>query len=431
MGTNESPWSSCLDYAALSDVGLRRANNQDSFIVALAADQADFNQHGHLFMVADGMGAHAAGELASKMATDIVSLVYSKLLDQSPPEAILSATLEANKQIHTRGQVSLDFRGMGTTATTLVLLPTGVLLAHVGDSRAYRLRGDQIDQLTFDHSLVWELRASKQWPESEMPDYVSKNIITRSLGPNPAVQVDLEGPHSIQPGDTFLLCSDGLSNQVKDDEIGMILSCLPPADAIQALIDIACLRGGPDNITGIVVRVLGPQRIDATKTDPSSQTIKSNAKPVHPLVWTILGMTSLAAAGLWVLGHRLLALASLAGATAAAITALVQRGGGDSRQPVMDNRCFGHSPYVSCDCRPNADLLARLAEIARQLRDAALSENWKVDWGDFNVRLAQAVASSQAGKPTNAAREYLLTITSIMSQLRRQRDASGESGVLG
>ena len=138
MGERGTVWSHCLEHAALSDVGLRRANNQDACGAILAGNQADFEQRGHMFLVADGMGAHAAGELASKMAVDVVSLVYRKRLDQSPPEAILSAILDANHQIHSRGQASPDFRGMGTTATTLLLLPVGALVAHVGDSRAYR-----------------------------------------------------------------------------------------------------------------------------------------------------------------------------------------------------------------------------------------------------------------------------------------------------
>ena len=167
-------WNHCLDCAALTDVGLRRANNQDSYAVVLAGDQTDFQQRGHFFMVCDGMGAHAAGELASKMATDVVSLAYRKLLDQSPPEALLSAILDANRQVHIRGQASPDFRGMGTTATALVLLPAGALVAHVGDSRAYRLRGNRIEQLTFDHSLVWEMRASGQLPANDVPGYISE-----------------------------------------------------------------------------------------------------------------------------------------------------------------------------------------------------------------------------------------------------------------
>ena len=125
MDASTSIWSECLDYAASSNVGLRRPNNQDAYVVSLAGSQADFQERGHFFIVADGMGAHAAGELASKMATEVVSLVYRKRLDQSPPEAILSAMLDANYQINSRGQASPDFRGMGTTATALVLLPTG------------------------------------------------------------------------------------------------------------------------------------------------------------------------------------------------------------------------------------------------------------------------------------------------------------------
>ena len=256
MDASTSVWKQCLDYAAASNVGLRRPNNQDAYVVSLAGSQADFEERGHFFIVADGMGAHAAGELASKMAAEVVSLVYRKRLDQSPPEAILSAMLDANYQINSRGQASPEFRGMGTTATTLVLLPSGAMVAHVGDSRAYRLRGTRIEQLTFDHSLVWEIRAAGQMPDL-VPDYIPKNIITRSLGPNRAVQIDLEGPHPLQVGDTFLLCSDGLSGQVADDEIGLVLSCLPAAEAVQALIDLANLRGGPDNITAIVVRVTG------------------------------------------------------------------------------------------------------------------------------------------------------------------------------
>ena len=227
--------------------------------MVLAGSEADFQQRGHVFMVADGMGGHAAGELASKIATDVISLDYRKLLDQTPPEALLSAVLDANHQIHVRGQASPEFRGMGTTATILVLLPTGALLAHVGDSRCYRVRGNRIEQLTFDHSYVWEMQAAGQLPEGGIPGFISKSSITRSLGPHPTEQVDLEGPHPVQAGDTFLLCSDGLSNQVKDEEIGLVLSCLPPAEAVHALIELACLRGGPDNITAVVVRVLGPQ----------------------------------------------------------------------------------------------------------------------------------------------------------------------------
>ena len=245
-----------VDYAATSDVGLRRANNQDSFVVVVSPEELDWLRRGDLFMVADGMGAHAAGELASKMATDFVSLTYYKAPDESPVEAIQKAFQDANERVFSRGQSNPDFRGMGTTSSALLLLPEGAVVAHVGDSRVYRLRGNRLDQLSFDHSLVWEMQATGKLRDSEIQMNVPKNIITRSLGPYPQVQIDLEGPFAVEAGDAFLLCSDGLSGQVEDDEIGCLLGALPPGEAIQALVDLANLRGGPDNITVIAVRVL-------------------------------------------------------------------------------------------------------------------------------------------------------------------------------
>ncbi len=125
MEPYSATWEDCLEVAALSDIGLRRANNQDSMALVLAGSAETFRQRGHLFMVADGMGAHAAGELASKLATDLVPLGYNKSGDHPPDEALLAAVVAANDQIHSRGVASDDFRGMGTTASVLVLLPQG------------------------------------------------------------------------------------------------------------------------------------------------------------------------------------------------------------------------------------------------------------------------------------------------------------------
>ena len=287
-----------LEYASLSDIGLRRSNNQDSLAVMPAASQNLWQQRGDLFVVADGMGAHAAGELASKLSTDTVPLVYHKLMDRTPAEAILAAVEEANAQIHSRGQASIDFKGMGTTTTVLALLPYGALLAHVGDSRAYRLRGNRLEQLTFDHSLVWEMRAAGQL-QGQVPDYVPKNVITRSLGPNPKVQVDLEGPLPVASGDTFLMCSDGLSGPVKDEELGMILGSMPPAEAVRALVDLANLRGGPDNITVIVAKAVGQAWTQASSNDMPRP--RADIRPVNPMVWIAMGVVALA--GLGALGH--------------------------------------------------------------------------------------------------------------------------------
>ena len=122
---------------------------------------------------------------------------------------MLAAVEDANQQIDQRGSSDPEFKGMGTTSTVLVLLPQGALAAQVGDSRAYRFRGDRFEQLTFDHSLVWELRASGQLPAGHIPDYIPKNVITRSLGPNPTVQVDVEGPFPLVVGDTFCSAATG------------------------------------------------------------------------------------------------------------------------------------------------------------------------------------------------------------------------------
>ena len=142
-------------------------------------------------------------------------------------QALEKSLVDTNGEIHRRGLANSDFRGMGTTASVLVLTPQGALVGHVGDSRVYRLRGQQLEQLTFDHSLQWELRSLKIVAEgSDFAKSVPKNVITRSLGPNANVVVDLEGPFPLEAGDRFLLCSDGLSGQVDDREIGQPLGPL-------------------------------------------------------------------------------------------------------------------------------------------------------------------------------------------------------------
>src|SRR4051812_48170696 len=230
-----------LKHAALSDLGMRRTNNQDSIAMVVTDDVATWATRGHLMIVADGMGAHAAGELASKLAVDNISHNYFKLRDLYPPAALRQAIRDANNAIHAKGQSSVGFQGMGTTCSCLVLLPQGALVAHIGDSRVYRLRGDLLEQLTFDHSLVWEMAAAGQMTEADVPSYIPKNVITRSLGPHPTVHVDLEGPFSAQSGDKFLLCSDGLSGPVNDEELGAILRCLDPQEAADTLVDLANL----------------------------------------------------------------------------------------------------------------------------------------------------------------------------------------------
>jgi len=248
---------SSLDYCDLTDIGRRRANNQDSMAVLRPWNREQSERHGWLFVVADGMGAHAAGEMASAIAAEHVPLIYEKLAARSPPLALRTSIEQANAEINAKGGSSPELKGMGTTCTALAIVPRGAIVGHVGDSRAYRVREQRIEQLTRDHSLVWELEEMQAAGELAADVAVRdapKNIITRSLGPQPGVKVDLEGPFPVRVDDVFVLCSDGLSGQVGDREIGALACTLPPREAAEALVGLALVRGAPDNVTVIVGR---------------------------------------------------------------------------------------------------------------------------------------------------------------------------------
>jgi PPM family protein phosphatase len=421
-------WDAVLEHAALSDVGLRRANNQDSMAVALAGTRERFLMQGHVFVVADGMGAHAAGELASKMAADIVPLTYCKMVDLPRPEALCEAVRDANTQIFNRGQASDDFRGMGTTADTLVLLASGALIAHVGDSRVYRWRGRRIEQLTFDHSLVWELRAAGHIPDDEIPWHIPTNVITRSLGPNPEVKIDLEGPFPTEVGDTFLLCSDGLSGQVEDREIGTLLGCLAPKDAVRALINLAILRGGPDNITAVVARVTGPlDAISGPDCDGPPPQRKGGSRRADSIVRGLFGLFAVVALLSLISGSTAMALASL---VAAAVTGLVGWGyrNGIRSDRKTDEPPLGGGPYVQVDCPADATFVSRLSTVIRELRSAAQSGNWSVDWSQFDAFEALAEESAQANDHVQAVREYCRAMDFMMDELKNQRGPQQEDG---
>jgi protein phosphatase len=401
----------------LSDIGLRRSNNQDSLAVMPAASHSLWQQRGDLFMVADGMGAHAAGELASKLSTDTVPLVYHKLMDRTPAEAVLAAVEEANAQIHSRGQASIDFKGMGTTTTALVLLPYGALLAHVGDSRAYRLRGTRLEQLTFDHSLVWEMRATGQL-QGQVPSYVPKNVITRSLGPSPKVQVDLEGPLPVAPGDIFLMCSDGLSGPVKDEELGMILGSMPPAEAVRALVDLANLRGGPDNITVIIAKAVGQVWSQATSDDVPRP--RADIRPLNPLTWVALGVLALAGLGLLVMQNFIPAALCLVAAAVLGVGAMIYRRGGEQKGPPMNGRRYGRGPYTATVCAPSPEFVKLLAETLRELREAAAQADMTFDLQGFNALVDRAAADHQAGDYAQAVRNYSQGIAFLVAEFKRQ-----------
>jgi protein phosphatase len=353
-----------------TDVGVRRSHNQDALGVSMAGDVGRWREHGHLFVVADGMGGHAVGEKAAARAARDIPHLVPRYGQEGPAAALRKAYFETNSSIHAIGQENPEFRGLGTTATTLWLRPEGAWVAHVGDSRVYRLRGTVLDQLTFDHSAVWELARQKGVRPDQLPN-VRTNIILRSLGPEPIVEADVEGPYPLLPGDTFLLCSDGLSGQVTDYEIGAILGALPAAEAADFLIELANLRGGPDNITAVIVRVGGEPPVP-----PAAQRRSwlSGARQNWP-VWSMLAGMTLAVAALWLLS---LEWPGSVQAFAAAATLVVLGLGGIAWQARRAEDTGPDEPklnvYQRTRCaveQPLVEKLARAEEAVRQKMSAA------------------------------------------------------------
>lgn len=411
-----------LHFAALSDIGLRRTNNQDSYAAHPAADAQIWQTRGHIFLVADGMGAHAAGELASELAAEKILHNYCKLTDQTPPEAVRQAVVEANQEIHGRGQANIEFHGMGTTASVLLLLPQGAVAAHVGDSRIYRLRKQQFEQLTFDHSLVWEMIAEGQFDEDDVPSYVPRNVITRSLGPNPEVKVDLEGPFPLEVGDKFLLCSDGLTGQVRDVEIGTILDCLPPDDAVQTLVDLANLRGGPDNITIIIAEITSAEPIGRASQGWGTTSRRASKNPRVPMpVWVLLGVFGILALVLVGLDQFLLAAIAAAAAVVAAVIAMI-RGLESDHGPANSlpaGERLGQGPHRNRNCKADKPFVQKLHQVTEQLRQAAEEEQWPIEWQHFNDLRDEADTASSKADFATSVRQYSHAISFMMAQLRK------------
>ncbi|MDQ3265780.1 MAG: Stp1/IreP family PP2C-type Ser/Thr phosphatase [Myxococcota bacterium] len=246
--------------AGLTDVGRKRNHNEDSFLI---------DEELHLFVVADGMGGHAGGGTASRIAVETIDrelrkfregrenpFAQSRPLQDSPvPEVIRTAVEKACAAIFTAAQEDPRLAGMGTTVISLMVHDGHAFFAHVGDSRAYLVRGEFIQQISEDHSLVNEqIKAGMITPE-EAKHSRYKNIITRSVGFEEEVQVDVMGLVS-QPGDTFILCSDGLANMLEDREIFDAVRRHGLDEVPKKLIEMANDRGGDDNITVIAVQTV-------------------------------------------------------------------------------------------------------------------------------------------------------------------------------
>jgi protein phosphatase len=249
-----------LNVTAVTDIGLVREGNEDSYLV---------DEDLGLFIVADGMGGHRAGEHASSMSVDVVrevllerrsELEQQKSSGSEPDEnapavnVLRDAMLEANSRVYAASSADPQLQGMGTTVTSVLVLGDQAFIGHVGDSRAYLLRQDQLYQVTVDHSLVAEQVRLGLMTEAQSRVSQYRNIITRSVGVDAVVEVDLYYV-GLEPGDLMLLCSDGLNGMVTDEQIADVLRGYFADQCPKALVDLACSHGGDDNITALCIYV--------------------------------------------------------------------------------------------------------------------------------------------------------------------------------
>lgn len=264
-----------------TDVGQVREHNEDNFLVAdlskgsrglMEGDRRqEVGVRGTVLGVCDGMGGAAAGEVASQLAVDIV---YQRMLSGDPPTSrddlaarLVHSIESAGMRIFAEAKADRSRRGMGTTSTVAALVDSRLYLGQVGDSRGYLLRGDRLVQVTRDQSLVNQLIEAGQLTEEEAETFEHNNIILQALGTAETVQVDLTYVDLFR-GDTLLLCSDGLSGMVRNDEIREVLrSFEDPLEACRELTDRANLAGGHDNVTVVVAKFEGDGLVDPTPAD--------------------------------------------------------------------------------------------------------------------------------------------------------------------
>ncbi|QEL17899.1 PP2C family protein-serine/threonine phosphatase [Limnoglobus roseus] len=398
--------SAKVRYAALTDVGAKRSHNQDACAVQLAADEQVYQTQGHIFIVADGMGGHAVGEKASAKAIRDIPLTYAKHVPQEGVvPAIRRSFTEANSDIFDIGVKNPEFKGLGTTGTALFLRAEGAWVGHVGDSRAYRIRSGRVEQLTFDHSWVWEIARRQGIDPDQLGDF-KKNVIVRSLGPDEQVEVDIEGPHPTQPGDIFLLCSDGLSNEVTPDEIGAVAMSFPPEEAAKFLISLANIRGGRDNITCIIVQVPGSSSTFTPKVTGAVPGVLQRFLKLCDRVmpWPYL---FLAAGSLFAIVSLVLQIQSVSGAlplfglAAAIIVAGVggmvlhlQRASqeaGDGAEAVHELHVYKTYPFEIAQ-----SLFDRFAQKDDELKDV-LKDHASIDWATHSRLNEEAQTKGQQG----------------------------------
>jgi len=245
-----------VEVAAATDVGCQRENNEDCYLYWEPTDEAGFQSKGRLAVVADGMGGHEGGQEASRIATEAIREGYAEEPGSDPQSGLLAGFRQGHEKVVQYAAEHLQLRGMGTTATAIALRGNRLCFAHIGDSRLYRVHGQEISRLTRDHSYVGRLFENGVITAEEAEVHPQRHILTAALGTGPEIPPDTpEQPIMLEANDVLVMCTDGLWGLVADHEIQRIVSSKSAAGACQALIEMAKQRGGPDNITVIVLRV--------------------------------------------------------------------------------------------------------------------------------------------------------------------------------
>ena len=273
-----------------TDVGLVRSENQDFGTYTTPREESHSHPGGRLLVVADGMGGHRGGATASRLAGETVKAQYLGSETYDISQALREALTRANARIFSEAQANPDLRGMGTTTSALVVKSNQAWFAHVGDSRIYLVRGDEIRQITEDHSLVASMVREGLLTAKEAETHPRRNVLQRSMGVGEDVEIDVSGPFDIHENDVFVLCSDGLHGLVKEPELKEI-AALPIDQAAAEYVKRALSRGAPDNVTVIVAKIVqmdevGNQTlVDADETlayQPLDETQRDTA-PIEPI----------------------------------------------------------------------------------------------------------------------------------------------------
>jgi protein phosphatase len=242
--------------AAQTNKGSVRGNNEDAVGSVQPTDQTERGRKGLLFAIADGMGGMSAGEVASATAlTTLLDEYYAPSNASRIEPALRNAVQKANLRVHDMAQKNVDHRGMGTTLSALALAGATAYIAHVGDSRVYRIRGQHMIQLTADHSEVADLVRMRIVKPEMAAQHPSRNVLTKTIGHHLMLRPDF-ARESAQAGDVFVMCTDGVWSEVNDEELCSLTTKGEPEDACRQIIDLCLNRHCDDNVTVQVIRVL-------------------------------------------------------------------------------------------------------------------------------------------------------------------------------